>query len=236
MVWRTLIEKGTSKRYVRVIRDMYEGVKTRVRTTVRNTMFFPLEVGLHQSPTISPYLFALILDELSRGIQENIPWCMIFADDIVLIAESAKGLNSRLEIWREALEDNGLRVSREKTEYLKCDFGRVEMPELRILRWTCDKTMLDMIPNEVFKADFDVDFIIDKMREGRLRWFEHVKRRPQTATARNVEAMLVDSSRRRGKPILGWEDRLKQNMKELLLSKDMTLDRNAWRDKITINE
>ncbi|GKA96254.1 retrovirus-related pol polyprotein LINE-1 [Tanacetum coccineum] len=157
---------------------------------MRNTMFFPLEVGLHQSSAISPYIFALILDELSRGIQENIPWCMIFADDIVLIAESAKGLNNRLEIWREALEDNSLRVSREKTECLKCDFGRVEMPELRILRWTCDKTMLDMIPNEVFKADFDVDFIIDKMREGRLRWFEHVKRRPQTATARNVEAVV----------------------------------------------
>ncbi|GKC39878.1 hypothetical protein Tco_1052262 [Tanacetum coccineum] len=47
--------------------------------------------------------------------------------DIVLIAESAKGLNNRLERWRKALEDNGLRVSREKTEYLRCDFGRHEI-------------------------------------------------------------------------------------------------------------
>nr|GEU75631.1 putative cytochrome P450 [Tanacetum cinerariifolium] len=110
-----------------------------------------------------------------------------------------------------------------------------EMAKFRILRWTYDKTMLDMIPNDFFRANLNVDTIIDKIREERLRWFGHVKRRPQTVTVRNVEAMLVDSSRRRVKPILRWEDRLKQNMKEFLLSEDMTSDRNAWRDKSTIN-
>ncbi|GJS81995.1 cleavage/polyadenylation specificity factor, 25kDa subunit [Tanacetum coccineum] len=54
------------------------------------------EVGLHQGSAISPYLFTLILDELSRGIQESIHWSMIFADDIKLVAESAEGLNNRL--------------------------------------------------------------------------------------------------------------------------------------------
>ncbi|GKG11695.1 retrovirus-related pol polyprotein LINE-1 [Tanacetum coccineum] len=53
--------------------------------------------------------------------------CIIFADDIVLVSESAKGLNDRLENWREALEANGLRVSREKTEYLRCDFSNSEI-------------------------------------------------------------------------------------------------------------
>nr|GEV58943.1 histone deacetylase 14 [Tanacetum cinerariifolium] len=46
---------------------------------------------------------------------------------------------------------------------------RVEVAELRMLRWTCGKTMVDMISNEVFRAALDVDSIIDKMREGRLR-------------------------------------------------------------------
>nr|GFA80172.1 putative methyltransferase family protein [Tanacetum cinerariifolium] len=96
-----------------------------------------------------------------------------------------------------------------------------------MLRWICGKTMVDMIPNEVFKAKIDVDSIIDKMREGRLRWFGHVKRRPKTAIVRRVEAMLVEGSRRRGRPKLRWEDRLKQGMNELLLSEDMTSDRNA---------
>ncbi|XP_071728779.1 uncharacterized protein [Rutidosis leptorrhynchoides] len=61
------------------------------------TELFPIEVGLHQGSALSPFLFALILDELSRGIQEGIPWCLIFADDIVLISETKEELNRRLE-------------------------------------------------------------------------------------------------------------------------------------------
>ncbi|GJT17181.1 retrovirus-related pol polyprotein LINE-1 [Tanacetum coccineum] len=282
LVWRTLIDKGAPRRYLRVLRDMYEGAKTRVRTSVGDTNFFPVEVGL----------------------------------------------NSILEKWRKALEDKGLRISRDKTEYLRCDFGRyefvhqevetrigdqilqpnesfrylgsvfhrsgrvdddvahriracwvkwraasgvlcdrriplklkgkfyrvairpamlygsecwpitkaqenrVEVAELRMLRWTCGKSTVDMIPNGVFRAELEVDSIIDKMREGRLRWFGHLKRRPQTAPVRRVEALLVDGSRRRDRPKLRWEDRLKQDMKELRLSEDMTSDRNAWRDRI----
>ncbi|GJS17044.1 retrovirus-related pol polyprotein LINE-1 [Tanacetum coccineum] len=222
-----------------------------------------------------------------RGIQENIPWCMIFADDIVLITESTKGLNNRLESWRKALEDNGLRVSREKTKYLRCDFGRyevvhqeedirigdqilqpkesfrylgflcdkripsklkgnfyrvairpamlygsecwpitkaqanrVEVAELRMLRWPCGKTMVDMIPNGVFRSELGVDSIFDKMREGRLRWFGYVKKRPQNALVRRVEALLVEGTRRRCRPKLRWEDRLKLDMKELILSEE----------------
>ncbi|GKE33156.1 hypothetical protein Tco_1452478, partial [Tanacetum coccineum] len=89
------------------------------------------------------------------------------------------------------------------------------------------KTMVDIIPNGVFRAELDVDSIINKMREGRLRWFGHVKRRPQSVLVRRVEVMVVEGSRRRGRPKLRWEDRLKQDMKGLLLSEDMTSDRNA---------
>ncbi|GJU52684.1 hypothetical protein Tco_1226398 [Tanacetum coccineum] len=72
------------------------------------------------------------------------------------------------------------------------------------------------------------------MREGMLRWFGHVKRRLQTTSVRRVEALLVDGLRRKGRPKLRWEDRLKQDMKELLLSEDMTSDMSAWRDRISI--
>ncbi|GJX84680.1 retrovirus-related pol polyprotein LINE-1 [Tanacetum coccineum] len=73
LIWRTLIDKGTPRRYIRVIRDMYDGAMSRVPTKIVNTEFFPVEAGLHQGSAISSYLFALILDELSRGIQEDIP-------------------------------------------------------------------------------------------------------------------------------------------------------------------
>nr|GEU73762.1 retrovirus-related Pol polyprotein LINE-1 [Tanacetum cinerariifolium] len=80
LIWKTLRDKGTPVKYIKVIQDMYEGARTCVRTPTGNSKYFPMDVGLHQGSAISPYLFALILDELSRGIQESIPWCLIFAD------------------------------------------------------------------------------------------------------------------------------------------------------------
>ena len=50
-------------------------------------------------------------------------WCMLFADDIVLIDESREGVNTKLERWRDTLEAKGFRLSRSKTEYLHCRFS-----------------------------------------------------------------------------------------------------------------
>ncbi|XP_076893097.1 threonine synthase, chloroplastic-like [Bidens hawaiensis] len=102
---------------------MYSKTKTSVRAPVEDTDLFPVEIGLHQGSALSPFLFSMVLDELSKSIQEEVPWCMPFADDIVLMAESQKSLNGRLEEWRAALEDKGLRISRSKMEYLYCDFS-----------------------------------------------------------------------------------------------------------------
>ena len=41
-------------------------------------------LGLHQGSSLSPYLFAMIMDVLARGIKDISPWCMLYADDIVL--------------------------------------------------------------------------------------------------------------------------------------------------------
>nr|GEX85366.1 isoleucine--tRNA ligase [Tanacetum cinerariifolium] len=82
---------------------------------------------------------------------------------------------------------------------------------------TCGKTMLDMIPNGVYRAEFKVETLINKIKEGWSRWFGHVRKRPQSAPVRRVEALIVDDLRRRGRPKLRWQDRVKLDMKELLL-------------------
>ncbi|GKA98950.1 hypothetical protein Tco_0826887, partial [Tanacetum coccineum] len=112
--------------------------------------------------------------------------------------------------------------------------NRMEVAELRILRWTCGKIMLDKIPNGVYRVELEVESIINKMREGRLRRFGHVKRRPQSAPVRRVEPLVVDRLRRRGRLKLRLEDIVKLDMKELLLSEDMTSNRNEWRARIRL--
>lgn len=124
-VWASMRRKGASEKYVRVIQDMYEGSRTRVRSSVGTTEEFGVRVGLHQGSSLSPYLFNLLMDDSVQNIKEEAPWTMLFADDIVLVDESRDGVERKLERWRRALEERGLRISREKTEYLNFN-GRQE--------------------------------------------------------------------------------------------------------------
>ena len=54
---------------------------------------------------------------------------MLFADDVVLVDESREGVNRKLELWRQTLESKGFRISRTKTEYMRCDFGTTTWDE-----------------------------------------------------------------------------------------------------------
>ena len=67
---------------------MYNNVVTSARTSDGDMDAFPIRIGLHQGSALSPYLFALVMDEVTRDIQGDIPWCMLFADDVVLVDES----------------------------------------------------------------------------------------------------------------------------------------------------
>ena len=49
-----------------------------------------------------------MMDELTRTIQDEIPWCMLFTDDIVLVDEMRVGVKAKLELWRQTLESRGL--------------------------------------------------------------------------------------------------------------------------------
>ena len=69
-----------------------------VRTCGGITSDFSITIGLHQGSALSPFLFAIVMNELTRVIQDEIPLCMLFADDIILIDETRAGVNAKLEL------------------------------------------------------------------------------------------------------------------------------------------
>ncbi|KAK3533658.1 hypothetical protein QTP70_024032 [Hemibagrus guttatus] len=105
-LWYCMRKSGVAEKYVRVVQDMYE----RSRTVVKC-------VGLHQGSALSPFLFAIVMDQLSEEVRQESPWTMMFADDIVICSESREQVEENLERWRFALERRGMKVSRSKTEY-----------------------------------------------------------------------------------------------------------------------
>ncbi|KAK3507750.1 hypothetical protein QTP70_035081, partial [Hemibagrus guttatus] len=117
-LWCCMRKSGVAEKYVRVVQDMYERSRTVVRCAVGQTEEFKVEVGLHQGSALSPFLFAIVMDQLSEEVRQESPWTMMFADDIVICSESREQVEENLERWRFALERRGMKVSGSKTEYM----------------------------------------------------------------------------------------------------------------------
>ncbi|KAK3530906.1 hypothetical protein QTP70_005453 [Hemibagrus guttatus] len=117
-LWYCMRKSGVAEKYVRVVQDMYERSRTVVRCAVGQTEEFNVEVGLHQGSALSPFLFAIVMDQLSEEVRQESPWTMMFADDIVICSESREQVEENLERWRFALERRGMKVSRSKSEYM----------------------------------------------------------------------------------------------------------------------
>ena len=98
VLWWALKKKAVPLKYVSIIREMYEGVVTNVRICGGLTDEFSITIGVHQGSVLSHFLFAIVMDEITKSIHEDIPWCMLFADDIVLIGETKEEVNKKLEL------------------------------------------------------------------------------------------------------------------------------------------
>jgi hypothetical protein len=93
IIWWPLQKYKVSAKYITLIKDMYNDVVTSVRTSDGDTNDFSINIGLHQGSTLSSYLFALVMDEVTRDIQGGITRCMLFADDVILMDESRTGVD-----------------------------------------------------------------------------------------------------------------------------------------------
>ena len=130
-LWECLRLAETSECYVRIIKDMYDGATTTVRSAAGLTEEFKAGVELDQGSALSPFLFVIIMDKLTEDIRKDAPWVMLFADDIVLSRQNYRELEDDMEIWRNAPEKRGLKVSRSKTENLKAG-GEDDGEELKL--------------------------------------------------------------------------------------------------------
>jgi hypothetical protein len=68
-----------------------DNVVTSVWTSDGDINNFPINIELHQGSTLSPYLLDFVMDEVTRDIQSGISWCMLFADDVILVDERKTG-------------------------------------------------------------------------------------------------------------------------------------------------
>ena len=72
---------------VSAVMSMYTGAKTVVRTVYGNSKGFEVKVGMHQGSGLSPLLFVIVMEAISRKFRVAPPWELLYADDLAVIAE-----------------------------------------------------------------------------------------------------------------------------------------------------
>ncbi len=96
-------------------------------------------------------------------------------------------------------------------------------------------TRLVKVCNESIRKKVRVVPIEDKVREGRLRWFCHVKRTHTEASVIQVQHIrLEERKKRRDRYKLIWRRIVQHDLKALHISEDLTQNRLEWRKRIHI--
>ena len=55
----------------------------RVRTTEGDSKAFNVKVGLHQLSVLSPLLFVIVMEMISRELRAGLPLELLYADDLI---------------------------------------------------------------------------------------------------------------------------------------------------------
>ncbi|KAK3528006.1 hypothetical protein QTP86_013119 [Hemibagrus guttatus] len=132
ILWEVLWEYRVSG-LLRAVRSLYNQSRSLVRIASCKSDLFPVHVGLRQGCPLSPVLFVVFMDRISRRSQglEGVRFgdhrisSLIFADDVVLLASSSLDLQHALGRFAAECEAAGMRVSTSKSEAMVLDRKKV---------------------------------------------------------------------------------------------------------------
>ena len=109
---------GVDEWVITAIMATYKNARSSVHLNHEYSNEFNIKVGVHQGAVLSPLLFIIVMEALSREFKIGCPWELLYADDLVIICDSLDELKQRITIWNRNLESKGLRMNNSKTKVL----------------------------------------------------------------------------------------------------------------------
>ena len=124
ILYKKLIDRGIPLSIIRLLLDWYRKQECFVTWAGHKSSSFNVSNGVRQGRVISPILFNLVADDLSRKLNECYAGYylngqsqnhLFYADDSVLIAPSPHALQELVDICQVYARDNGIRYNVKKT-------------------------------------------------------------------------------------------------------------------------
>ena len=129
-LFHIICQNGLSGKFLNALGAVYKSVVSCVRIGDRLTEFFDCPAGLRQGCTLSPMLFSLFINEIASSVEQQgmhgiqlLPglveiFLLLFADDIVLISDTPRGLQNQLDVLSSACKDLFLHINTDKTKVM----------------------------------------------------------------------------------------------------------------------
>ncbi len=131
LLWGAMEKQGYGVGVTGFIKEMYRDITTRVEMDGVVTDEIPISAGLKQGCPLSPFLFSLYIQELCDKLEQSgegltigpdgrktrMPG-LLFADDIVLMAETEDGLQRLLDIVAQFAKDRKMVINPVKSKIL----------------------------------------------------------------------------------------------------------------------
>ena len=118
-LWYKLETYCINGKCLKLIQNLYKNIKSRIKTPEGISAFFPCKIGVRQGENLSPFLFAIFLNDLEHYLKMHrvqsikceyndndiLIFCklllLLYADDTVIFSESADELQNALNLFQE---------------------------------------------------------------------------------------------------------------------------------------
>ena len=91
--------------------------------------------------------------------------------------------------------------------------GKMEVAELKRVRWALGMTRKDKIRNKYVRGTAKIAKLGEKLWNARLHWYGHVKRKDYIG--KRMMEMAVPGRRQRGRPRRRWMDLVREDMERV---------------------
>jgi len=129
-MWNILQHYGVPERLIQIIQELYNGYTCQVIHDGKLSDSFPVTTGVRQGCLLSPLLFLVVLDWVTRtayaSAGKGIQWTLMskledldFADDLALLSHRLQHMQEKMDSLKEASQRVGLKISQEKTKLLR---------------------------------------------------------------------------------------------------------------------
>ena len=127
-----LIKRNVPIGFVKLLKNWYSRLSCMVRWNGKLGTAFPVLCGVRQGGILSPFLFAIYVDDLISSLRQcgygvhigNLfVGCVVYADDIVLLSVTCFGLQKLMDVCESYSGPRDIKFNPAKSQVVRFGFG-----------------------------------------------------------------------------------------------------------------